>query len=50
MYRSGYEIGDDEDDSVSLDDVENARREILDPAKQQKLRKGFRLASVCWDD
>ena len=49
------ESGDDDDengddDSVGLDEVENARRQILDPSKQQKLRKGFRMASICWDD
>lgn len=41
---------EEEDISVSLDEVESARRDILDPTKQQKLRKGFRMASICWDD
>jgi hypothetical protein len=43
-------LDDDDEISISLDEVENARRAILDPAKQQKLRKGFRMASICWDD
>ena len=41
---------EEEDTSVSLDEVESVRRDILDPTKQQKLRKGFRMASICWDD
>ena len=48
-FESGDE-NEDEDDSISLDDVQHARRQILDPSKQQKLRKGFRMASICWDD
>ena len=44
------ETVDDEDNSIGLDEVENARRNILDPKKLQKLRKGFRMASICWDD
>lgn len=44
------ETVDDEENSISLEEVESARRDILDPKKHQKLRKGFRMASICWDD
>jgi hypothetical protein len=44
------EEDDDDDVSASLEDAENVRREILDPSKNLKLRKGFRMASICWDD
>lgn len=40
----------DQEESVGPEDVELARRQILDPNTQQKLRKGFRMASICWDD
>jgi len=40
----------DQEESVEPEDMELVRRQILDPTKQQKLRKGFRMASICWDD
>jgi len=40
----------DQEESVGPEDVELARRQILDPNTQQRLRKGFRMASICWDD